>query len=98
MNGNAMGMMIRMPSGKSSKGFTLIELMVVVATIGIILCLSLALPIHSADVIRAKISEALSVAASAKIGVAARCIENPTIGTITAANMNFPVEQTKKLG
>jgi type IV pilus assembly protein PilA len=61
----------------SSKGFTLIELMIVVAIIAIIL--TLALPVYSNYAIRAKVGEALSVAAAAKTATAATCVENRTI-------------------
>jgi len=58
-------------------GFTLIELMIVVSIIAIIL--TLALPVYINYTIRAKIGEALSVAASAKTAVSATCMENPTL-------------------
>ena len=59
------------------KGFTLIELMIVVAIIAIIL--TLALPIYSNYTIRAKIGEALSVANAAKTATSATCVEDPTL-------------------
>jgi type IV pilus assembly protein PilA len=58
-------------------GFTLIELMIVVAIIAIIL--TLALPVYTNYSIRAKIGEALSVAAAAKTMVASTCLENPNL-------------------
>lgn len=58
-------------------GFTLIELMIVVAIIAIIL--TLALPVYTNYSIRTKIGEALSVADSAKTAVASTCMENPTL-------------------
>lgn len=48
-------------------GFTLIELMIVIAILGIII--AIALPAYQDYSIRAKNSECLSVAASAKLGV-----------------------------
>jgi Tfp pilus assembly major pilin PilA len=51
--------------------------MIVIATIAIIL--TLALPVYSNYTIRAKVGEALGLAASAKTSVAATCIEDPTI-------------------
>ena len=58
-------------------GFTLIELMIVVAIIAIIL--TLALPVYTNYTIRAKIGEALSVAAAAKTAVSATCMEDLTL-------------------
>ena len=66
---------------KSSRGFTLIELMIVVAIIAIIL--SLAIPVYSNYAIRAKIGEGMSVANAAKSAVSSTCIETPTITNIT---------------
>jgi prepilin-type N-terminal cleavage/methylation domain-containing protein len=62
-------------------GFTLIELMIVVAVIAIIL--TLALPVYSHYTIRAKFGEALSVAAAAKTAVAATCHEDLTLKALT---------------
>jgi type IV pilus assembly protein PilA len=59
------------------RGFTLIELMIVIAIIAIIL--TLALPVYTNYSIRAKIGEALSVAAAAKTAVSATCTEDPTL-------------------
>ena len=68
---------------KAMNGFTLIELMIVIATIAIIL--TLALPVYSTYTIRAKLGESLSVAAAAKIAVSATCLENPLIPALTEA-------------
>jgi len=62
---------------KAPSGFTLIELMIVVSIIAIIL--TLALPVYTNYTIRAKIGEALSVAAAAKTAVTATCMENPNL-------------------
>lgn len=62
-------------------GFTLIELMIVIAVIAIIL--TLALPVYTNYTIRTKVGEALSMAAAAKTAVASTCPENPTLSGLT---------------
>jgi type IV pilus assembly protein PilA len=64
-------------------GFTLIELMIVIAIIAIIL--TLALPVYSNYTIRAKVGEVFSVANAAKTAVTSACIENHTIPALTKA-------------
>jgi len=70
-------------------GFTLIELMIVIAIIAIIL--TLALPVYSNYAIRAKISEGLSVGNSAVTAVSASCVEDRTILALSndLAGYNF---------
>src|SRR5438045_9372285 len=63
------------------KGFTLIELMIVVAIIGILA--AIALPAYQDYTIRTKVSEGLSLAAAAKLAVAE---SYTSIGTFPADN------------
>jgi type IV pilus assembly protein PilA len=67
------------------KGFTLIELMIVVAIIGILA--AIAMPAYQEYAVRAKVTEALSVVPAAKLAVAETWassgnfpIDNPTAG------------------
>jgi len=75
-------------TGKN-RGFTLIELMIVIAIIAIIL--TLALPVYSGYLIRAKIGEGLSVANAAVTAVSSTCVEDLTIAALTnnRAGYNF---------
>jgi len=67
---------------KLSQGFTLIELMIVIAIIAILV--SLALPTYQDFTIRTRVSEGLSVAAGAKLAVAETCTTDSSISPTNA--------------
>ena len=79
-------------STRAHRGFTLIELMIVVAIIAIIL--TLALPVYSNYSIRAKVGEALGVAAAAKTATSATCVEDRTIAALDNVSAGYLFQPT----
>ena len=74
------------------KGFTLIELMIVVAIIGILA--AVALPAYQDYTIRAKVSELVLAASNQKVTIS----ENAqTLGTLTGSGVGATVQATGKV-
>jgi type IV pilus assembly protein PilA len=68
---------------KMQQGFTLIELMIVVAIIGILA--AIAIPAYQDYTVRSKVTEGISLADAQKVAVAEGYQSNDTAGVITAA-------------
>ena len=81
---------------KQQSGFTLIELMIVVAIIGILA--AIALPAYQDYTTRAKVTEGLVLASSAKVAVAEGFQADEMNGmaaSVAAYNLTWPAAQTK---
>ena len=63
----------------NAKGFTLIELMIVVAIIGIMA--AIAIPAYQDYTVRAKVSEGLNLSSAAKVAIAERFQDTGTMPT-----------------
>ena len=71
-----------------SSGFTLIELMIVIAIIAILV--ALAMPAYQDYAVRTRVSESVSIAAAAKTAVGTTCQEDRTIlPTNNSVGYNF---------
>ncbi len=86
----------------NNAGFTLIELMIVIAILGILI--AIALPAYQDYTVRAKMSEALSLAAKEKVAVAEYYMSNGSFpnsmeeaGSVTAINPSKYVGQIHML-
>jgi type IV pilus assembly protein PilA len=69
------------------QGFTLIELMIVIAILGILI--AIALPAYQNYTIRTKNSECLNVAAAAKLSVSETAQDRGGLSMITATNHGY---------
>ena len=80
-------------SFRSAKGFTLIELMIVVAVIAIIL--TLAIPTYSNYSIRVKISEAISMTEAAQTAATSFCQDDRTITSLNNQLAGYEFQASK---
>ncbi len=70
------------------KGFTLIELMIVVAIVGILA--AVAIPAYQDYTVKAKVSEAISVSDPVRTAMGVACSEASLASTTTNSTLNIP--------
>jgi type IV pilus assembly protein PilA len=75
-------------SARTSRGFTLIELMIVVAIIGILA--AIAIPAYQDYVIRSQVSEAINLAGGLKIKVADIYAHDGTLTAMNSGTLGIP--------
>lgn len=76
---------------KQQKGFTLIELMIVVAIVGILA--AVAIPAYQDYTIRARVTEGLNLASAAKLAVSETAMSNNDLQGVTGANTGYTSPQ-----
>ena len=72
---------------KNQKGFTLIELMIVIAILGILI--AIALPAYQDYTVRTKNAECLNIAAAAKLAVSETAQDRGNLNLVTTTNTGY---------